>query len=211
MTKQSSSGSARVQGSKHMKFLKTLLLPMLVASVLAPAAVAQINIGVINEQRVLRESAVGQHIAGRLQAIAQEIDNELSAMNQPMQQATEQLNAETSIMNEEQIRSRPDLVQRIQTLNQQAQQYELIRRAREQEYRATERQAMGPVLEALQPILEEVVVARGLDILVDRSNLVYSTAEVDISADVIALLDARLPAVPVNRVRLPQNAAAAPE
>ena len=192
-----------------MKFFKSLLvLPVLMIGLAAPALGQAANIGVFNEQRVLRESAVGQHIGTRLQAIAQEIDTELAAINQPIQQSIEQFNAETASMTPEAVQARPDLVQRGQALNQQIQQLELTRRARQQEYAATERQAWRPVYEALQPILEEVVEARGLDVLVDRSALVYSNARVDISPDVITRLDQRLPSVPVNRVRLPQDAVA---
>lgn len=190
-----------------MKLLKSLLLlPILVIGIAAPA-MAQTNIAVLNEERVLRESAAGVHIASRMQQIAQEIDSELQALSQPIQQETERLNAETASMTQQAIQDRPDLMSRITTLNQQAQQFEVLRRARQQEIVQTERQAMRPVYEALGPILEEVVAAQGIDILVDRSNLVFAAPEMDISADVIALLNARLPTVPVTRVRLPQDGA----
>ncbi|WP_291842533.1 OmpH family outer membrane protein [Maricaulis sp.] len=190
-----------------MKLLKTLLLlPVLVIGIAAPA-MAQTNIAVLNEERVLRESAAGLHIAARMQEIAQEIDSELQAMSQPIQQETERLNAETASMTQQAIQERPDLMSRIQTLNQQAQQFEVTRRARQQEIVQTERQAMRPVYEALGPILEEVVAAQGIDILVDRSNLVFAAPDTDISDSVIALLDQRLPTVPVTRVRLPQEGA----
>lgn len=192
-----------------MKFLKTILLiPALVAGFAAPA-IAQTTFAVMNEERVLRESAVGQHIATRLSTIAQEVDAELTALGQPIQQQTEALSAETAIMTQEQIQQRPDLVQRIQTLNQQAQQFEVARRVRQQELVATERQAMRPVYEALGPILEEVVEQRGIDILIDRSELVFAAPEMDISDSIIAILNERLPTVAVNRVRMPQGDAAA--
>lgn len=192
-----------------MKFLKLFLfLPVFVAGLAAPA-MAQTNIAVVNEERVLVESAVGQHIATRLQAIRAEVDAELAAMGQPIQQQTDALTAETSIMTQEQIQQRPDLMQRIQTLNQQAQQFEVARRIRQQELAATQQQAFVPVFEALRPILEEVVAERGIDILVDRSNLVFASAEVDISSVVVERLNQRLPSVPVNRVRMPQGEAGA--
>jgi outer membrane protein len=193
-----------------MKFLKTLLiLPVVIAGFAAPALAQQPSIAVLNEERVLRESAVGQHIQTRMQAIAQEIDAELTAMGTPIQQETERLNAETASMTPQAIQQRPDLMQRIEALNQQAQQFEIARRARQQEIVQTERQAMRPVYEALQPILEAVVAERGIDILIDRSNLVFASPETDISADVIARLNQQLPTVAVTRVRVSQDASAA--
>lgn len=189
-----------------MKFLKTvLLLPVLMASLAAPA-LAQTNIAVINEERVLRESTVGQHIQSRIQAIAEEIDAELTAMSQPLQQETERLNVETASMTPQAVQQRPDLMQRVEALNQQAQQFEATRRVRQQELVQTERQAMRPVYEALSPILEEVVAARNIDILIDRSNLVFAAPATDISDDVIARLNQAVPTVTVTRVRAAQNA-----
>ena len=192
-----------------MKLLKTLIiLPVMLAGFAAPA-LSQTSIAVFNQDRVLRESAVGQHIATRMQAIAQEIDSELTAMSTPIQQETERLNAETASMTPQTVQSRPDLMQRIEALNQQAQQFEIARRARQQEIVQTERQAMAPVYQALQPILEAVVEERGIDILVDRANLVFASPDVDVSDDVIARLNQQLPTVTVTRVRVSQEAAAA--
>jgi outer membrane protein len=191
-----------------MKFFKLFfILPVFFAGLAVPAF-AQTKVGVINQQRVLAQSVVGQHISTRLGAIQQEMAAELSAMNLLIQQETERLSAETAIMTPEQVQSRPDLVSRIQTLNRSIQEYEAARRVREQEFTYTERQAMRPVLEALQPILEEIFQENDLDILVDRANIVFSSPDVDISAAVIERLNVQLPSVSVNRVRLPQNAEA---
>ena len=193
-----------------MKFLKTLLLlPVLFAGVAAPSLAQQPNIAVMNEERVLRESAAGQHIQSRMQEIAQEIDAELTAMGQPIQQETERLNAETASMTPQAVQQRPDLMQRIEALNQQAQQFELARRARQQEIVQTERQAMRPIYDALGPILEAVVEERGIDILVDRANLVFASPDFDISQEVINRLNQQVPTVTVTRVRVSQEAAAA--
>jgi len=193
-----------------MKFLKTLLLlPALFAGLAAPSLAQQPNIAVMNEERVMRESAAGQHIQSRMQEIAQEIDAELTAMGQPIQQETERLNAETASMTPQAVQQRPDLMQRIEALNQQAQQFELARRARQQEIVQTERQAMRPVYDALGPILEAVVEERGIDILVDRANLVFASPDFDISQEVINRLNQQVPTVTVTRVRVSQEAAAA--
>ena len=191
-----------------MNFLKTLLiLPVALVAFAAPA-LAQTNIAVFNEERVLRQSAVGQHIAARIGEIRNEIDAELTALGQPIQAEQEALEAETAALSPEAIQARPDLMSRIQTLNTNAREFEATRQRRQQELVATERQAMRPVLEALQEVLQEVVAEQGIHILVDRSNLVFATEDVDISPAVIERMNARLPTVPVNRVRLPEQAAA---
>lgn len=179
-------------------------------SISAPA-MSQTTI-VINEDRILRESAVGQHIATRLQTISEEMDGELRALREPIDAEAERLNAETVGLTQEAVQQRPDLMQRIQTVSQQAQQFEATRQRYANELVATERAAMRPVLEALQAVLQEVVTARGADIVMDRSSLVYAGTSVDASQDVIEGLNSRLPTVPVNRVRLPEdNSGAQPQ
>lgn len=174
-------------------------------------AMAQQTILVINEDQILRESAVGQHIATRLQAISTELDGELRALRAPIDEEAERLNAETAAITQEAIQQRPDLMQRIQTVSQQAQEFEARRQQYSNELVATERAAMRPVLEALQAVLQEVVEDRNADIVIDRGALVYAGQSVDASADVIERLNARLPTVPVNRVRLPEGDAQQPQ
>lgn len=174
-------------------------------------AMAQQTILVINEDQILRESAVGQHIATRLQAISTELDGELRALRTPIDEEAERLNAETAGITQEAIQQRPDLLQRIQTVSQQAQEFEARRQQYSNELVATERAAMRPVLEALQAVLQEVVEDRNADIVIDRGALVYAGQSVDASVDVIERLNARLPTVPVNRVRLPEGDAQQPQ
>jgi len=174
-------------------------------------AMAQQTIIVINEERILRESLVGQHIGERLIAISQEVESELLALRAPIDAEAERLNAETEPLTQEAVQQRPDLMQRIQAVSLQAQQFEATRQRFSNEMGATEQAAMRPVLEALQAVLQEVVTARNADIVMDRGSLVYSGPAVDASADVIALLNERLPSVPVNRVRLPQGDASQPQ
>lgn len=176
----------------------------------APAN-AQLNILVMNEDRILRESAAGVHIAGRLEVIQGEMDAELRAIAEPLQAEIEQINAETASLTQEAIQQRPDLMARIQTVQQQGQQVEALRRQLTQELGLTERQALRPVLEMLPAILQEIVAERSADIIIDRANLVYAAESTDISATVIERLNQRLPTVAVNRVRAPQGGAQAPQ
>ena len=183
------------------------LIVALTAAVIAMAAPAnaQTNVLIMNEERIVAESQVGQHIATRMQAIRAEMDAELQALLTPIQEESDRLNAETASLTPEEIQARPDLMQRIQTLNAQAQQAEALRQRLAQELQATQRQAMRPVLEALQAVLQEVVSERGAQILIDRSAVVYADPAIDVSDSVIERLNQRLPTTAVNRVRLPQG------
>lgn len=189
--------------------LNTLPIWIVAAAAVLFAAIApanaQTNVLIINEERIVSQSQVGQHIATRMQAIRSEMDAELQALLTPIQEENERLNAETASLTPEAIQARPDLMQRIQALNAQAQQAEALRQRLAQEFQATQAQAMRPVIEALQAVLQEVVNERGAQILIDRSAVVYADPSIDVSDSAIERLNQRLPTTAVNRVRLPQG------
>lgn len=177
-----------------------------VALAIGFAALAQAQqVLVMSEERILRESAVGQHIATELQRVGQEIQGELQPLGQSIQQENEALTAETSALSEDAIRQRPDLVSRLQTLQQDAQRFEVARRQAQQDLVATERAAMQPVLETLQVVLREIVEERGGAVLLDRSAVVYANESIDITPSAIERLNQRLTTTPVNRVRVPRQ------
>ena len=194
------------------QFLSVLRPVRIIASALAlvlglgSAGFAQ-SVLVMNEQRILRDSAVGQHVASRLEAIATEIQSELAPQEAALQAESEALNAETAALSEEALRARPDLITRLQTLQRDATQFEQLRRLRAQELAATEQQAMSPVLPVLQEVLQAIVTERNADVLIDRSVVVFASESVDISSTAIERLNARLATTPVNRVRAPTQPA----
>lgn len=176
------------------------------ALTLGAVGVAQAqDVLVMNEQRILAQSAVGQHIAQRVEQIGNEISAELAPMREQIQSESEALNAETASLTEEAMQQRPDLVQRFQTLQAQAQQFEQVRQLRQQELQVTQRRAMAPVMEVLQTILQEIIAERNASILLERSNVVFANENVDISASAIERLNQRITTTPVNRVRLSLN------
>lgn len=186
--------------------VRVLFAALILAAGLSGVAKAQ-DVLVMNEARILTESAVGQHITSRIEAIGAEINAELNPIREEIRTESEALNAETASLTEEAIQQRPDLMQRFQALQARAQQFEQLRQLRQQELQVTERRAFAPVVQALQSILQEIVTERGASVLIDRSDVVYAADRVDITATAIDRLNQRMTTTPVNRVRLSVNEA----
>jgi Skp family chaperone for outer membrane proteins len=214
MTGRASSDSAREQGSNVMQrqFFAIARSLRIAAAALALAlgftgvSLAQ-SVLIMNEARILRESAVGQHVAGRLEAIGAEIQAELEPQEAALRAESEALNAETAALSEEAIRQRPDLAARYESLQRDAATFEQTRRIRAQELQATEQQAMRPVLPILQEVLQEIVSERNASVLIDRSVVVFAADSVDITQSAIERLNQRISTTPVNRVRVPTQPA----
>jgi outer membrane protein len=191
-----------------MKFLKAFLLLPLAVVALAGPAMAQTKVIVIDRDRILAQSEVGQHVAERLTTIEAEMAAELQAIGAPLAQERDALNAETASMTPAAVQARPDLMQRIEALNANAAAFEQARRIRAEELERTRVQALRPVGEALDGIVQQLVADEAPDLLLDRSVLYYASDNVDMSATLIAQLNAQLPTVPVNRVRVSVDPAA---
>lgn len=191
-----------------MKFLKAFLLLPLAVVALAGPAMAQTKVIVIDRDRILAQSQVGQHVAERLTTIEAEMAAELQAIGAPLAQERDALNAETASMTPAAVQARPDLMQRIEALNANAAAFEQARRIRAEELERTRVQALRPVGEALDGIVQQLVADEAPDLLLDRSVLYYASDNVDMSATLITQLNAQLPTVPVNRVRVSVDPAA---
>ncbi|WP_439637147.1 OmpH family outer membrane protein [Oceanicaulis sp.] len=189
-----------------MRPLRMLAVALALTIGFSAASFAQ-DVLVMNEQRILRESAVGQHIATRLEAIGQEIQAELGPQQTAIQTESEALNAELSALSEDAIRQRPDLAARYESLQRDAATFEQTRRIRAQELQATEQQAMRPVLPILQEVLQEIVSERNASVLIDRSVVVFAADSVDVTQSAIERLNQRISTTPVNRVRVPTQPA----
>jgi Skp family chaperone for outer membrane proteins len=209
MTGRASSDSAREQGSNVMQrqFPKIIGAAIALMIGLATLAQAQQTILVMNETRILRESAVGQHIASEIQRINAEMQAELAPLERELTTENEALTAETSTLTEEAIRQRPDLMSRLQALQVDATNYERRQQILVRELQATERAAMAPVMSALQNVLQELVEQRNADLLIDRSAVVYASESIDVTDAAIARLNEVIATTPVNRVRMPQQQA----
>lgn len=215
MTGPNSLDLALEQGSNHMFFKlfssarkRSVIFMAGLLSALTLSGIAQAqDVLVMNEERILRESTVGQHISTRIQEIGAEIELELQPLRTQLEADSNSFQSETASMTQEAIAARPDLLQRYQQLQGQVAQYEQIRQVRAQEILATERQAMAPVLQQLQGILQEIVTERNAAVLLDRSQVVYAGTSIDISQSAIERLNQRMTTTPVNRVRVSDQAA----
>lgn len=202
MTARVSSASVREQDSNRMTIstLKTLALTALLS--LTGWASAHGQVLVMNEDRILTESAVGQHIANEIVRIRDQGTASLTAESERLNAEGEALSAETSALSEAALAQRQDLRDRFEALTTAGVELEVDRAVLQQELIGTQQQAMVPVLEALQEVLQQIVDERGAGVLLDRSQVVYVSEAASITDLAIERMNARIPTTPVNRVRL---------
>ena len=201
------SNSRHEQGSNMSRFKNIYRLTMGVAASFAFSAVAfaQSTILVVDQNRVLRESAVGKHVATQIQSIGKTMESEMKAKATPIQSERDRLVAELKNMDQSALQSRPDLQKRAQDLVEKGQKTQVEAAYMQRELQITEAKAMKKVNERLAKILEKLVAERGADIILDRSLVIYGGKTSDITDTVVSRLNNEMRTVSVVRERLPRK------
>ena len=195
-----------------MSPFKTLVfaVSLVVASLTFPTQSAEAqgaNIVVIDQARILRESAGGQDIQRKLQAISQTIQSELQAEQSALETEGRALEGRLANKSEEAIRADTGLVSQMQSFQRKQQAFVQKSQIRQQELAQTEQNAIAEFYSALEPVLEQVLAERGGNLMVERSSVLIAQPALDATTLAISKINASKPSVTVSRVRLPTQPA----
>lgn len=190
-----------------MQFLKAALASFAMlftsAAVVAPVAQAQgVNVVVIDQSRIMRDSAGGKDIIAKVNAIEQNMTAELKPTADALASEGETLEAKTANMSMEAIAANEALSQEVRDYARKAQSFNRQRQIAAAELQATERKAWSDFFTAMQGVLQEVVTEKNADVMLDRSDAIYVAASVDATDLVISKMDAKMPTVTVVRQKI---------
>ena len=175
---------------------------------LAPVATAQsTNVVVIDRIQIVAQSKAGQDIRNKIQAIEASMQSALKPAADKLHADGTAIETKTQGMTPEAMRADAALRTEVEAYARQANDFNVSRQVAAQELALTERQALAEVNNALVPVLREVVSERGANIILDKSSVVFVDDATDVTASVIAKLDAATPTINVVRQKLPPQAA----
>lgn len=157
----------------------------------APAPAPKIV--VIDKAAIMQFSKVGQDIARQIQSLAAQAKNDLTAQGRALQNEGRTLQQQVAILS-------PDLkAKRMAAFEAKQRSLQSAAQKKDEQLKAGFYQARQAMEQALGPIVQEVVKQRGANIVVDKQAVVFATANgFDITQDVIAQLDAKMPTYKVN-------------
>lgn len=191
-----------------MTFLKTFAAAtLLILSISAPSfhlAHAQgTTIIVIDEVRILQDSRAGKDIQTKLGNIQNQIEAELDPARRALESAAQVIQPKIDGKTPEAISADAALVTELNTFQQQRQDLGQRRQIVSQEFSLTQQQALVDFNVALEPVVMEVMRERNAQVVLSKDMTLFAADSIDVSADVIAKLDQRTPAIAVTRRRLP--------
>ncbi len=176
-----------------------------------PAHAFATTIVVMDSDKVLNDSKVGQHIKEKLAEIAESMDAELKSEGEPVKSVFESFQERTKDLSQEEILGDESLLKEGQDLQGEIVKLSVSEQVKRRELAATKQQALVPVREALDEVLKKLVEEKNYDVLVERELVIYTSEAADITDEVITRLDAVLTTVDVARVEIPIPEAPAAE
>lgn len=178
------------------------------AGVTAPIAAAQgTTIVVIDQAKILRDSAAGKDIQTKIGSIESAMERELKPTADSLNAEGQTIEAKTANMTPEAMRADAALKTQVTNYARKAQEFNVKRQVTAQELAMTERKAVQDFFAALRPVLQEVVAERGAQVMLDRSSVTFADPSIDVTALVISKMNAKTPTISVVRQKIPAQPA----
>lgn len=178
-----------------------VIAPVIVS---APTASAQGTVVmVIDEGQILGNSKAGKDMFTKLKNIENQINVELKTPRDALEADRKTLATKLEGKTQEAVMADAALVTQIENFQKKANEFAAKRQTLSQEYAATEQKALVDFNKALEPVLLEVVKEKGAQLVMSKSQAVFTADAIDGSPAIIAKLDQKTPAITVVRQRAP--------
>jgi len=176
-----------------------------IAIAFAGVSFAQSTILVVDTQKVLKDSIVGQHVARQLETIYSSAGSEIKARRSPIETKAKSLQAQASTKKSiEELRADASLRAQAQALQTDQQKLKVEQIYTEQELKITQLKALDLVGKRVEIIIGQIAKERNADVVIDKSQVIYGDPA-DVTDLVISRLNSQLTTVPVTRERLPRK------
>lgn len=176
-----------------------------VAVVFAGTSFAQSTILVVDTQKVLKDSIVGQHVSRQLETIYTSAQSEMKAKASPLQNKGKSLQAQLKSKGSmENVRADAGLTAQLQAFQTDQQKLEVEQYYTSNELKITEQKAISLVSKRVKTIIDQIAQERNADVVLEKSLVIYG-GPADVTDVVISRLNSQMTTVPVTRERLPRK------
>lgn len=156
-------------------------------TLLGAAALAQVKVGVVNLQRALQETAEIKQAEADLQVRFGPRQKELAELEKEIAKLQQEAQANQDKYTEAAM---SELISRIKIKQRQ---YQRNSEGLQDAVNRERQDILQRVGQRFQEVLRQVAEEKGLDIIIDANNLLFSRDALDISADVTAAYDKKFP------------------
>jgi outer membrane protein len=166
------------------RILSFVFAGVLAALAAAPAQAQQFKMGYVNSQRILAETPAFAEVRATLEREFTPLRAEIDSLEARLGRADQEFQAQSATMTEAARQ------QRQQALQQQLAQYQQRGQAIQQQLQAREQALVGPVMQRIRGVLEEVRRAGNYSFIMDPPDGVIVAVDpaLDVTNDVIRRL-----------------------
>lgn len=188
-----------------LKNLFRAITAFILALAFSGAAYAQSTILVVDTQKVIKDSIVGQHIARQLETIYTSASNEIKAKRSPLESKAKSLQAQLQTKaSVEELRADASLQAQARALQTDQKKFQQEEYYTANELKITEQKALSQVSQRIKIIIDQIAQERNADVVLEKSLVIYG-GPADVTDTVISRLNSQMTTVPVTRERLPRN------
>jgi len=158
---------------------------------------------IISVEAAIGGSTVGRYVDTRMQQIVAQVNAELNAEKNNLDNDAKALDAQKTTLDQGVLEQRASALQvRANALQRKAQ-------LRDREMQATEQKAVGRIGEEMEPIIRQAYQAKGCSVLLQRTAIVIANPAMDITPAVVTGLNTKITQFAFDRERLDQTGAPA--
>lgn len=191
-----------------MSIFRTFVAAIMLAAAVSLTAFQSANaqgtvVMVIDDNKIFLDSKAGKDIQTKLQNIEKQINNELEPTRKSLETEIQALQPKLEGKTREAIAADTALVAELSAFQKKNNDLNQKRAIAEREYAMTAEKAIVDFNNALDPVLTEVIREKSAQVVLLKSQVVFSADAIDGTASVIQKLDAKTSAIAVTRQKLP--------
>jgi Skp family chaperone for outer membrane proteins len=149
---------------------------------------------VIDYQRILRDAAAAKSIRQQIEARRQSYQEEISKEEQRLHEADKAFAKQRSVLSNEAF------AEKRRVFEQEVAEVQRLVQDRRRELDSVAAAALNEVKEALIEIVTSIAEERGFNLVLPSSEVLFFSRSLDLTEEVLAKLDARLPQVQLSEV-----------
>lgn len=166
------------ENMKAIKFFCVILVCSMIAAASGSAADVA-KIGIIDFQKVLRESEAGKSVQKEIQKEGQGMETELQDLAGKIEDLEKQLSRDSMVMDKEKRREKQ------QELEDKKRDFQSKREEYQTRFREMESELVGKLQDEIFSIAEEIGRKEGYLLIIERSAAIYYPDSIDITGRVI--------------------------
>lgn len=189
--------------SKRLAICVALVATMMLAALPLRAQTKDLpvpKIGVVDVQRVLRDSKASKSVRPEINRMRKEFQKQISAQEQRLRQVEQELNRQRAILAPEAF------AQKRRAFSEDARKAQSDVQRQKRELDRAFNNTKNEILKNLVVVAQAVAEARKLNMLVEKRFVFLSAKTMDVTDDIIARLDKRLPALKIDLSKVKEGA-----